>query len=145
LDQPVLARFVAQERQAFAHHFRFVARDRTPDREAVGEFRHHVDEAFHRQAALEVDRGERGEDLVPAAVAGAGRAAVAFRQMDGLEALARRENGERRALLFNVHVIGAEMDEHVVGADALDQRRRLRAGAENMRLVAVDGLDAEQL
>src|SRR5690606_16934563 len=52
-DQTVLLGLVAQEWKAVVHDLFHVARYRPPDRKPVGDFRRHVDEAFHGKAALE--------------------------------------------------------------------------------------------
>ena len=48
------------------------------------------------------------------------------------------------ALLLDVHVVGVEMNGDVRLADAVDQRDRLLRRVEQMRLIAVAGLDADQ-
>lgn len=91
-QQPVLLRFVPEERQALAHHLLRALGDRPPDGEAIGEFGGHVNEAFHGQPSVEADGGERRKDLVPGDVAEAGRAAVTFGEVDVSEMVAGGED-----------------------------------------------------
>ncbi|MCY1370752.1 hypothetical protein D9M69_578570 [compost metagenome] len=63
--------------------------------------------------------------------------------MDVFDKIARIENAGADALLLDVHVIGVEVDEDVIGADPLDHVDCLPAGVDQVVLVPVDRLDAQ--
>ena len=57
--------------------------------------------------------------------------------------VASGDNAVAHAPFLDVHMIGIEMHEDIVGADLLDQRDSLRGRIDDVVLVAVDGFDAE--
>ena len=63
--------------------------------------------------------------------------------MDIAEIGRRRLEAGRKALLLDMHVVGVEMDEDVFRADPLDDFGGVAAAIDQMRLVAVAGLDAD--
>ena len=92
---------------------------------------------------LKADRGERCEGLVPVTVAFARRAAIGLGEMDVFEVVAGGYDAVSHAPFLDVHMVGIEMDEDIVGADLLDQRNSLRGRIDDVVLVAVDGFHAE--
>src|SRR5919198_493095 len=63
--------------------------------------------------------------------------------MDVAQALASLNDRIAKALLLDVHVISVQVEDHVIGADRLDQRECLGGSVVQIGLVAVDRLDAE--
>jgi hypothetical protein len=63
--------------------------------------------------------------------------------VDVFQVIACCQDAVADTLFLDIHMVGIEMNEDVVGADALDHLHRLAAGIDQMVLVAVDGLYAE--
>lgn len=64
--------------------------------------------------------------------------------MNAFDEVARIENAVPGALFLDVHVVGVEMDEDVVGGDTVDHVARLPAGVDEMVFMAVDRPDPER-
>ena len=70
-------------------------------------------------------------------------AAIGLRDVHIAEIGRGRLEAGGKALLLDMHVVGVEVDEDVVRADPLDDPCGIAAAVDQMRLVAVAGLDAE--
>ena len=64
--------------------------------------------------------------------------------MDVAEVIPRIEDRLVRHLLLDIHVIGVEVNKHVLGTNTLNHLNRLPTRIEQMRFISVDWLDPEK-
>ncbi len=64
--------------------------------------------------------------------------------VDVAEPVAHLADGARHVGLFDVHVVGVQVDHDVVGADVVGQLHRLARGVDKVGLIAVADLKAER-
>ena len=88
------------------------------------------------------DVGERVEERREVEVPGAEVAAVVLADVHVAEPVADRADGADEVVLLDVHVVGVEVDQDVVGADVVGQAQRVGGGVDHVGLVAVADLQA---
>ena len=64
--------------------------------------------------------------------------------MDIAEVITRIEYRLPSAFFLNVHMIGVEVNKHVLGTNTFNHLHRLPTSVEQMRFVPVDRLDPEK-
>src|SRR5215211_6939809 len=142
-EHAVLLSLGAQEGESVPDEGVGISDHVAPQRRGAHEVLVYVGEGFHHECATIVDVLEAAEDRVPVDVGSPRRAAVGLGEVDVTEPGSQRDDRLVEALLFYVHVVRVEVDEDVGLVYPVQQLIGLGGKVDEIRLVAVDGLDTE--
>ena len=101
-------------------------------------------EALEHEGAVIAELGQSGHDVRPVDHPAARDTAMALGEMNIAEEVSGGSETGCETLLLDIHVIGVEMDEQIVGAGLLDDLTRVARPVEKVRFIAVARLNADR-